>query len=67
MAAITYTAQATDPRADKFTCPRCHRVYPFPKEHERPDPLRVRLVVHERRRRPIVEEFHPRIGGADRG
>ena len=66
MAAITYTPQqgASGPT---FTCPRCHRVYPYPRDGRPPDPLRVRLVVHERRPqhdRRGVPAAHRRLGPA---
>jgi hypothetical protein len=62
MAAITYTAQR-QAGGPTFTCPRCQRVYPYPRREDRP--IRCECgwwytnVGHEE----IVEEFKPRIGG----
>jgi len=65
MAAITYTAD--DPiRGAKFECPRCNRVYAFPKENERPVRCECGWWYTNRGGERIVETFHPRIGGADR-
>jgi hypothetical protein len=65
MAAITYTGQEPI-HGDKFQCPRCNRVYPFPQEHERPVRCECGWWYTNVGRGKIVEEFHPRIGGADR-
>ena len=66
MAAITYTGQSPI-RGDKFHCPRCNRVYPFPHPHERPVRCECGWWYTNVGKGHIVEEFHPRIGGADRG
>jgi hypothetical protein len=61
MNATTYTAQQPI-KGQTFTCPRCKRVYPFPKDGDR---VRCECgwwytnVGHDE----IVEEFKPRIGG----
>lgn len=63
MAAITYTSQRVAP-GPTFTCPRCKRVYAFPRREDKP--IRCECgwwytnVGHDE----IVEEFRPRIGGA---
>jgi hypothetical protein len=65
MAAITYSAQNPIHGA-KFDCPRCKRVYSFPEEHGKPVRCECGWWYTNVGRGKIVEEFHPRIGGADR-
>jgi hypothetical protein len=64
MAAITYTGP--DPiRGGTFECPRCERVYPFPKAHGSPVRCECGWWYTNLGGSRIVEAFHPRIGGAD--
>jgi hypothetical protein len=64
MAAITYTPQEAIP-GPTFTCRRCHRVYAFPRENERPIRCECGWWYRNAGRNAIVEEFNPRIGGSD--
>jgi hypothetical protein len=63
MAAITYTAQRGVP-GPTFTCPRCARVYPFPRAHDKPIRCECGWWYTNVGHSEIVEEFKPRIGGA---
>ena len=63
MAEVTYTGQGPIV-GPTFECPRCDRVYPYPSDYDRPIRCECgwwyRNVGHSK----IIEEFHPRIGGA---
>jgi hypothetical protein len=64
MAAITYTAQRTT-AGPTFTCPRCKRVYAFPRVEDKPIRCECGWWYTNVGHSEIVEAFHPRIGGAD--
>jgi hypothetical protein len=63
MAAVTYTSQAPI-GGPTFPCPRCKRVYPFPNDTEKPIRCECGWWYRNIGHGEIVEEFHPRIGGA---
>jgi hypothetical protein len=63
MAAITYTSQQPT-GGPTFTCPRCRRVYPFPNDTEKPIRCECGWWYRNLGHGHIVDEFHPRIGGA---
>ncbi len=63
MAAVTYTSQ--NPIAGPiFTCPRCKRTYPYPADMDRPIRCECGWWYRNLGHGKIIEEFHPRIGGA---
>jgi hypothetical protein len=63
MAAVTYTSQ--NPIAGpNFTCPRCKRVYAYPADMDRPIRCECGWWYRNLGHGKIIEEFHPRIGGA---
>jgi len=64
MAAITYTSQPGI-SGPKFTCPRCKRVYPFPRQEEKPIRCECGWWYTNIGNFTVVEEFKPRIGGSD--
>lgn len=64
MAAITYTSQKGI-SGPTFTCPRCQRVYPFPRHEEKPIRCECGWWYTNVGNSTIVEEFRPRIGGSD--
>ena len=63
MAAITYTPQQPN-GGPTFTCPRCMRVYPFPNDTDKPIRCECGWWYRNLGEGNIVDEFHPRIGGA---
>jgi hypothetical protein len=63
MPAVTYTAQKPI-GGPKFACPRCQRVYPFPNDTEKPIRCECGWWYRNLGGGKIVDEFHPRIGGA---
>jgi hypothetical protein len=63
MAAITYTSQKPI-GGPTFSCPRCRRVYPFPNDTEKPIRCECGWWYRNLGGGHIVDEFHPRIGGA---
>lgn len=65
MAAITYTADEAV-GGPQFTCPRCKRIYAYPKAGEKPIRCECGWWYTFLRHDYIREEFHPRIGGDDR-
>jgi uncharacterized C2H2 Zn-finger protein len=62
MAAVTYTPE-DKPAGPTFTCPRCHRVYPYPRDHDRPIRCECGWWYRNVGEGTIIEEFKPRIGG----
>jgi len=62
MPATTYTA-AAEIQGRRFTCKRCLRVYPYPKDQGAPVRCECGWWYTNRGGR-MLEEFRPRIGGA---
>ncbi len=60
---ITYTP-AGDITGPTFTCPRCERVYPYPVDHGSPVRCECGWWYTNLGHGRIIEEFRPRIGGA---
>lgn len=62
-AAMTYTP-AGKIDGPTFTCPRCERVYPYPVDHGPPVRCECGWWYTNLGHGRIIEEFRPRIGGA---
>ncbi|MEO7038474.1 MAG: hypothetical protein ABI186_00415 [Candidatus Elarobacter sp.] len=63
MSSTTYTsAEAID--GPTFTCKRCLRVYPYPRDQGAPVRCECGWWYTNLGRGKIAEEFRPRIGGA---
>jgi hypothetical protein len=62
---VTYTPQNL-PGGPTFKCSRCHRVYPYPCDHEKPIRCECGWWYRNLGEGKIIEEFHSRIGGDDK-
>jgi hypothetical protein len=62
MPAVTYTPQRPI-AGPTFECPRCARVYPYPKDNARPIRCECGWWYKNVGHGKMIEEFHTRIGG----
>ena len=62
---VTYTPQY-ESSGPTFKCKRCHRVYPYPADHEKPIRCECGWWYRNTGEGKIIEEFHSRIGGDDK-
>jgi hypothetical protein len=63
MPAVTYTPDGR-PDGPTFTCSRCHRSYPYPRDGGAPVRCECGWWYTNLGHGKIVEAFRPRIGGA---